>query len=213
MFEIIPAILEKDWTEIEKKIELVRPFAKTIHIDIIDGKFVENTTFLDCNPFKKYTKDLFFELHMMVEDPIQYVKSWSEAGFKRFLGHVEKMPDQAAFVAKVQEVGEVGLALDGPTPVSEIKVPFIDLDTIFFYTAERAGHSGAMLLPERLEKIRTIAEKTSVPIAVDGGINQQTIADVFRAGARRFGITKGIFETDPQSSYMNLVRICNSLLR
>ena len=60
MFEVIPGILEKQWSEIERKIEIVKPFAKSIHIDIIDGKFAPNITFLDPTPFAKYTKDIFF---------------------------------------------------------------------------------------------------------------------------------------------------------
>ncbi|MBI2622555.1 MAG: hypothetical protein HYW64_00450 [Candidatus Levybacteria bacterium] len=120
MLEIIPGILEKDWSEIERKIELVRPFAKTIHIDILDRKFAPNTTFLDPLPFAKYTlpssgqafpssgQAPFFELHMMVEEPIQYLKPFADAGFKRFLGHIEKMSDQAEFVAQGQLLGEVG---------------------------------------------------------------------------------------------------------
>ncbi len=212
-FEIIPAILEKEWSEIEKKIELVKPFTRSIHIDIIDGKFTDNTTFLDPAPFKKYTNDLFFELHMMVENPIEYIEPWANVGFKRFLGHIEKMPDQEGFVAKAQMYGEVGLAIDGPTPTFEIKVPIIDLDTVFFYTAERVGHSGAVLMPDRLEKLRKFADENLIPIGVDGGINEQTITDAFQAGARRFGVTNGIFKTvDPRDSYQKLHDICNSLL-
>src|SRR5690349_4941146 len=100
--EIIPAILEKDWATIEKKLEIVKPFAKTVHIDILDGKLFNNTTFMDPEPFKKYADDLFLEHHMMVEEPIQYLDEWAKAGFKRFIGHVEKMNDQAEFVAKGQ---------------------------------------------------------------------------------------------------------------
>ena len=87
---IIPGILESQWPEIEKKIELVLPFAKTIHIDLIDGKFAPHTTFMEPLPFSKYTKNAEFELHMMVEEPINYLKPFAQAGFRRFIGHVEK---------------------------------------------------------------------------------------------------------------------------
>ena len=83
MFEVIPGILEKDWSEIERKIEIVKPFISTIHIDIIDGKFAPNTTFIDPLPFKKFTlplsgQALFFELHMMVDNPIAYLKPFAD---------------------------------------------------------------------------------------------------------------------------------------
>ena len=72
MHEVLPGINDQEWDEIERKIELVKPFAKVIHIDLLDGKFAERTTFLDPKPFSKYSQDIFFELHMMVEEPEGY---------------------------------------------------------------------------------------------------------------------------------------------
>ncbi len=193
MYEIIPGILEKEWGEIEKKIELVKPFAKTIHIDIIDGKFAPNTTFLDPAPFKRYASDLFFELHMMVEEPIQYLKPWADAGFKRFLGHVEKMSNQAEFIAQGQMLGEVGLAVDGPTPVDAINVPLDDLDAILVMTI-KAGLSGQEFMPEHLEKVKMFSQNTWVPIGVDGGISDKTINEASESGATRFISTSFLFK-------------------
>lgn len=190
--DIIPGILEQEWAEIEKRIEKVKSFTKVIHIDLIDGKFTDNKTFLDPEPFKKYSDDIYFELHMMVEDPIKYLKPFANAGFKRFLGHVEKMPDQAAFVAQGQILGEVGLALDGQTPISTINIPFNDLDSILIYTSDRVGFSGPKLNPQRLEKIKELKEKTQIPIEADGGINDETIRATFDAGATRFVATSFI---------------------
>src|SRR5581483_11765654 len=122
MFEIIPSpgTGNKDWGTVERKIEAVRPFAKTVHIDILDGKFAPNTTFLDPAPFAKFSKDFTLEAHLMVEEPTHYLKSFADAGFRRFIGHVEKMSDQAEFVAEAELLGEVALALDSETPVSAI---------------------------------------------------------------------------------------------
>lgn len=204
MFEIIPGILEKDWPEIERKIELVKSFAKTIHIDIADGIMVPNTTFLDPKPFKKYSDKIFFEVHMMVEDPIKYLKPWADCGFKRFIGHVEKMPDQVEFIAQGQLIGEVGLAVDGKTPVDEIKVPIDDLDSLLFMTIN-AGFSGQAFDGTKLEKIKMVRQKSSIPIEVDGGINDQTIVLAKNAGATRFGATSFIFKSDnPQEQYKKL---------
>lgn len=207
--EIIPGILEKDWIEIERKIEIVRSFAKTasnaaaaIHIDIIDGKFAPNATFIDPLPFKKYTlpssgQALFFELHMMVDNPIQYLKPFAEVGFKRFIGHVERMPDQEEFVAKGQALGEVGLAIDGPTPLSAIKVPYQDLDAVLVMTI-KAGESGQIFDPLHLEKVKILKQvqddNGGMPIIeVDGGINDITIVEAKNAGANRFISTTFIF--------------------
>lgn len=211
MLEVIPGILEKDWDEIEKKIELVKSFAQTIHVDIIDGIFAPNTTFLDPAPFAKYAlpssgQALFFEVHLMVEDPIKYLKSFADAGFKRFLGQIEKMPDQAEFVAQAQILGEVGLALDGPTDLSAIKIPYSDLDSILIYTSQNVGFSGPSFMQERLDKVKKIREQNKfLSIEVDGGINDQTILTAKNAGATRFATTSFLFNSeDPGKQYQIL---------
>lgn len=197
MFEVIPGILEKEWTEIERKINLVKSFAKTIHIDIIDGKFAPNTTFLDPSPFAKYTKDIFFELHMMVKDPIQYLQPFAVAGFKRFLGHIEKMPDQTEFVAQAQVLGEVGLAIDGPTDLSEVKVAYRDLDCVLIMTI-KAGESGQTFNPEYLKKVKILrSAQNDMSIEIDGGINDVTIVKAKNAGATRFIANSFIFKAHP----------------
>jgi ribulose-phosphate 3-epimerase len=161
MHDVIPGILEKSWEEVEAKIKLFSPFAKTLHIDLIDGKFVNNLTFLDPAPFAKYKDQFLLEVHLMVEEPVNYLKPFARAGFKRFLGHVEKMSDQDEFVAEGQLLGEVGLALDGPTDLSAITVPYDDLDCVLFYVSDRVGFSGPPMLPERLEKVKAFRTKST----------------------------------------------------
>lgn len=210
MCKIIPGILEKDWESIETKINQVKDFSKVIHIDIIDGKFAENKTFLDPEPFTKYTTDYLFELHMMVEEPIDYLNPFAKAGFKRFLGHVEKMSDQEEFVALGQLAGEVGLALDGPTPIDAIKVNFEDIDEILIMTV-KVGHSGQEFVEEYLKKVeqlkkRFISEnvlKTPI-IGVDGGVNDKTIILARDMDVRRFVSTSYIFKDNPSEQYRKL---------
>ena len=93
MLEVVPGILEKDWAGVEAKIKLLSPFAKALHVDIIDGKFAPNLTILDPAPFAKYKDTFLLEAHLMVENPIDYVDEYVEAGFKRLLGHIEGMED------------------------------------------------------------------------------------------------------------------------
>src|SRR3989344_5196398 len=122
--QVIPGILEKEWDQIETKLEQIKTFTTSAHIDITDGKFVNNKTFLDPEPFKKYSSDIFFELHMMVENPEGFIEPWGKAGFRRFLGHIEYMSSQKEFVEQAKKYGEAGIALDGPTHISRIKIPF-----------------------------------------------------------------------------------------
>ena len=73
--QIIPGILEIDWVEIEKKIETIKTFSNKIHIDLIDGKFAHNLTFFDPTLFAKYSNEIYFEVHLMVEELINYLQN------------------------------------------------------------------------------------------------------------------------------------------
>ena len=199
---IIPGILEDSWEEIEKKIEIAKTFTNKIHIDIIDGKFAPHTTFMDPAPFKKYSKEIEFELHMMVEEPINYLKSWADAGFQRFMGHIEKMSDQAEFVARGELFGEVGLAIDSPTSIDRIEVPVDDLDVVLIMCV-KAGESGQKFTEENLKKI-TMTKNTFIPIEVDGGINSETIIKAKNAGASRYVANSFIFEGNPKEQFKQL---------
>lgn len=201
MFEILPGILEKDWAQIEHKLEICRPFAKSVHIDLIDGKFAPNTTFLDPSPFAKYSKDFLLELHMMVENPLAYLKPFADAGFARFIGHVEKMPDQTEFVAQAQLLGEVALGIDAQTPIESIKVPFDDLDSILVMTV-KAGFSGQGFMEQNLEKVKQLAARTTIPIEIDGGVDEAVIKMGCAAGVRRFVATSFLFGSEsPEQQY------------
>lgn len=203
--QVIPGILEKDWNAIETKFEKIKTFTNAAHIDIIDGKFVDNKTFLDPAPFKKYSDELFLELHMMVVDPIELIEQWAEAGFRRFLGHVEQMSSQKEFVELAKKYGEVGLALDGPTHISQIKIPFEQLDSILIYTSDKVGFSGPPLMDDRLDKVRHLRKLTNIPIEVDGGINNRTILAAKEAGATRFVSTSYIWSSqNPAEQFKNL---------
>lgn len=212
MNEVIPGINETEWSEIEKKIELVLPFAKTIHIDLMDGVFVERKTFSDPSPYTKYTDQAVFELHMMVDNPVQYLKPWADVGFQRFIGHIEKMPDIIEFVAQGQLLGAVGLAIDGPTNLDVLKnINLNDLDCLLIMTI-KAGLSGQKFQPELLTKVKKIREKYPyLPIEVDGGINDTTIIETCLAGATRFVSTSHLFKSpNIEEEYKNLTSQLNN---
>lgn len=205
---IIPGILETNWEEIEKKINLVAPFAKTIHIDLIDGVFAPTKTFMDPAPFAKYTKNIEFEVHMMVDEPINYLEKFADAGFRRFIGHIEKMSDQVEFVARAQILGEVGLGIDSPTSVEEIKVPVTDLDLLLVMTV-KAGESGQEFDKVDLSKIENMKDNFFIPLEVDGGINPETLIEAKNYGVSRFVATSYIFNGEARKNFDEL----NSVLK
>lgn len=204
--EIIPGILEKNWSEIEKKLKQIKTFAKSAHIDIIDGEFVNNKTFLDPKPFKEFSDDIFLEVHLMVDNPEKYLKPFSDSGFKRFLGHVEKMPNIVNFVAQGQMLGEVGLAIDGPTNIHVLKnINLDDLDCLLIYLSEKVGFAGPPMLNNRLEKVKELRSKSNIPIEVDGGVKDDNLSKVIDSGATRFVATSFIWkDNNPKEAYNKL---------
>lgn len=207
MNEVIPGILENDFQEIEKKLQIVKPFSRRVHVDILDGKFSDTVSFLDPTPFGKYKEDFFMEAHFMVEDPASLVKPFAQSGFKRFLGHVEKMKNIEEFIAEGQIFGEVGIALDLDTPISSINVPFDDLDCILLMGV-KAGKSGQKFMPEVLEKVKELRKKSNITIEIDGGINEETIIAAKQEGVERFIATSFIFNSvDPMAAYERLLSL------
>lgn len=206
MCDIIPGILERDWESIETKINQAKDFSKTIHIDIIDGKFAPAATFIDPKPFAKFKNVVFLELHMMVEEPVDYLEPFAKAGFRRFLGHIEKMSDQKEFVSLAKSFGEAGLVLDVQSSANDLKVSLSELDALVIMTV-KAGASGQAFLAENLNKIKKIKEKMAVEnagnlkIEIDGGINNQTISQVLGFNVDRCIANSALFNGDFKVNY------------
>lgn len=200
---IIPAILEKDWEEIEKKLEICREFASSVHIDFIDGKFTENASYLEFNNFKKYSEYFNLEAHLMVEEPVNYLDKLADAGFKTFLGHVEKMSDQVEFVARGEELGEVGLAVDVDSSLDKITVSLDDLDRILLMSV-KAGKSGQTFNEHIEGKIKKLRNKYLAKIEIDGGINDGTFLVAKNAGVDMFCVTSYLFKDNPVENFRKL---------
>lgn len=199
MIDIIPGILEKDFSEVERRVKLVAAYVSWVQIDVADNTLVPNETFLKFDQFVqlgKLDKAPSLEAHLMVAEPEKYIRPLADAGFKRLIAHVEAHdPRRFLDEAKYESV-EVGLAIDGPTDLEQIE-PFLEeIDVVLVMTIE-AGFSGQQLMPETLEKIKTIRRNfPDLPIAVDGGINDKTARLVRDAGATRLVSTSYLFK-DP----------------
>lgn len=197
MVDVIPGILEKDFAEIERRVKLVAPYVSWVQIDVADNTLVPNETLVKFDQFDQLAKLVQLEAHLMVAEPEKYIRPLADSGFKRLIAHVEAHdPRRFLDEAKYESV-EVGMAIDGPTELEVIE-PFLDsIDVVLVMTIE-AGFSGQQLMPETLEKIKTIRRNfPDLPIAVDGGINEATARLVRDAGATRLVSTSYLFR-DPE---------------
>lgn len=207
--EIIPAILPKDYAELEEKIELIKGIAPMVQIDICDGKFVPQAGW----PYKKqdnnfdailkeekgmpYWEDVDFEIDLMMADPEQEVEHWLTTGAKRIIIHLESTKNMDRIIGELQGLVEIGIAIGLDTPVDDI-APFIhDIDVVQCMGIKRIGFQGEPFDERVLEKVREL--KARFPerlVSVDGGVNMETAEQLREAGADRLIVGSAIFASE-----------------
>ncbi len=200
--EIIPSILTNDPGELKEKVELItkgnREWVRRVQIDVVDGVFAKNKT-IGLELLRGVDTDLLLDIHLMVDEPVNWVEKCVGVGADRVVGHVERMGNQEEFVSRATEVEtEVGLALDLQTQITQIdEVLLADLDVILLMSVP-AGFGGQEFDNEVIKKIRQLSELRHArgcrfSICVDGGVNERNIADIAEAGADEVAIGKSLW--------------------
>lgn len=198
MIEVIPALLEQNFDELQKKLKLVEGISPWVHIDVMDNTLMQNVTFLGWPAFKQYHGLFSFEAHLMVANAIKYIDPLVTNGFTRLIAHVEGN-DIREFIHQAKEHHvEVGVAIDAPSDI-EIIEPFLEEVDCVLVMMLPAGRSGQSFDSHQLEKVRRIRESfPHLPIAVDGGIDKTVAPSVREAGATRLLSTSYLFWKNPQ---------------
>lgn len=203
MVEIIPGILEQSFSSIVEKVRQVEGICPWIQIDLLDGTLFANSCFHNPSEFANLRTTANLELHMMVVNPIQLIDEWAAVGFKRFIAHIEGITDTEGFIAKVRSKPrsnrgqklEVGLAVDIDTDVS-ILAPFVPNIDVILVMGIHTGKSGQVFDNQALTKIQKVRLlSSSLPIEVDGGVNDETAKGLVQAGATRLVSTSYIFNS------------------
>jgi len=181
---IIPAIIAKNQQELETSLQRVHRYVEIIQLDIMDGKFVQNTS-LNFD-FTLPTTSCHFEAHLMIEDPLTWITKYSSK-VDTILVHYESCSHLDEVIDHVREQKKrVGLVLNPDTPLKKIESYLSSLDQVLLMTVH-PGFYGSKFLPEILKKIAQLRQmKPSYNIEVDGGITDKTITLVDKAGANMF---------------------------
>ncbi len=189
--ELVPAILVKTREELVARLALAATVAKRAQVDIMDGRFVPNTT-VQARDLVGLKPPLALEIHLMVEDPLAAMNTIGKRA-QLFLVHVETVGQGLAvdgkanvteLRARATDLGaRFGLAIDARTPVSAV-VPHLDaVDEVLVMTVQ-AGFGGQKLIPETLEKVAALRKlRPELDVEVDGGIDATTVGLAARAGA------------------------------
>jgi len=185
--------LEKTFDQVAvkiKKIEKEAPKIKWVQLDIMDGKFVPNTTWNNPPDLSKLNTKLNLEVHLMIQKPCGAALNWiGRQNIKRILVHKESATDgkqMDKLINTVKQAGiEFGIALNPDTPAESIKNYLPILDEVLLM-AVLPGFSGQKFQNKILDKIRVLRKLNSqVPIAIDGGVNLETAPLAIKAGANR----------------------------
>jgi len=194
MPEIIPAIIAKDFGELEKKIKLVEPYVSWVQLDVMDGKFAPEKSwpFVAAAPqgkpaeLKNISTSLNLEAHLMVFEPEKEIDAWINSGVKEILIHIESTKNLQEIIKKIKGAGlKAGVVLNLETDVTKIEETFIDsVDLVQFMAIAQIGYHGHPFDDKVIPKIIALRQKyPNVKIAVDGGINSETAKKAAKAGA------------------------------
>ena len=198
---IAPSILSADFSALGEEIAAVEAAgADWIHIDVMDGHFVPNITMGPgvVKSLRKMTV-LPFDVHLMIENPEQYIQLFAEAGSDRITVHMEALIHLHQTVSQIKELGlKAGVSLNPATPLSFVESILTDIDLLLIMTVN-PGFGGQQFINTMLPKIRQARElidrfAPAVLLEVDGGVTLTNLpailkagADVFVAGASIFG--------------------------
>ena len=207
---IIPTIVPDSLTAVEEVSEKYAHFAPYFQIDVADGKFAPNTTWLPSEG-DRLSGEFSYEAHLMVSDPHSVGLSFAKAGAHTIIGHIEALGSienaaRAIETWKAAGARSAGAAVLLQTPLEDVE-PYLSLvDFVQFMTIARIGVQG---IPFEESSIARVAEfrkrHADTVIAVDGGVSEANIAGLAHAGATRFGVGSAIAKNqNPEVAYNSL---------
>jgi len=212
---IAASILSADFGEMARDCkDVLGKGADLLHIDVMDGHFVPNLTMgADMiRGVRRHLPDVFLDVHLMVEQPDDYVEAFAEAGANLFAFHLEvckpmrpEGTDAGELIARIRDAGmSPGMVVNPPTTMQQLDDgigPFLgDLDLALVMSVN-PGRSGQKFIPEVLEKTRWLKERVSpgTRIEMDGGLNIETTAEAVAAGADVIVTASALFGSDDRA--------------
>ena len=205
---ISPSILSADFSNLNYELKKVeKSAAKWIHLDVMGGHFVPNITFgaplIKCIRAKS---NLFFDAHLMIENPQKFIESFAKASCDLINFHYEATTDETLDVIKqIRSFNKkVGISIKPQTDVKLIEKYFDKVDMVLIMTVE-PGFSGQKFMESCVGKIDFVKKHSprNMLIQVDGGINDKTARLAKKAGANVLVSGNFVFKADDLNFAVN----------
>lgn len=198
-----PSLLSIDFNHVERNTRILEEAGvKWLHLDVMDGIFVKNISFgppvIKC--IREIT-DSFFDVHLMIVNPIRYIDAFKQAGANMLTVHYEACENLSETIDAIRQEGLLcGVAVNPDTPVSVLE-EYIDRVDMILIMSVVPGFGGQKFMPVALDKLKTVRtwaneKNPKLYIQVDGGITTGNVRDVLRAGANVVVAGSAVFRGD-----------------
>lgn len=213
MIKIAPSILAADFAKLGQEVKEVEAAgAELIHIDVMDGHFVPNISFgaIALEAIRPLST-LPMDVHLMIENPDQYIEQFAKAGADYITVHVEACRHLHRTIQLIRSFGvKPGVVLNPHTPIETIQHILEDVDMVLFMTVN-PGFGGQKFIESVVPKVEALSNiikerGLNIEIEIDGGINAETIVPCAKAGATVFVAGSAIYSKEDRAQALQEIK-------